>query len=268
MPPALPVMPKTGRWSPHAPAPRQAAPPVAGPDPWVVPVGIGLGLSLLSGFVLPAAMPWFLAAIPHEMGHATMGCLLGHPSAPAISLRGEAWTGIAEQRPFLVWLLAAAALATALVLRRRGANARRWLTLLLAVPLLPLCAFTALAEVLIAAAGHLGELLFTGFAFFLAASGGYTGRVRERMGSALAGGLVLGRNLELCWGLLTSAEARALYGENGSLGLTNDYLRLSEDSFGCSLQAVALVMLLVALLPLPLGLWLGRRQAAQASPPR
>ena len=47
------------------------------------------------------------------MGHATVGCLLGHPSTPAISLAGHAWTGIADLRPWLVWLMALAAAAGA-----------------------------------------------------------------------------------------------------------------------------------------------------------
>ena len=43
---------------------------------------------------------------PHEMGHATLGCLFGRPSAPAVSLAGEAWAGIGDRRTWLVWTVA------------------------------------------------------------------------------------------------------------------------------------------------------------------
>jgi hypothetical protein len=61
-------------------------------------LGVGFGAAFLAGFVLPGNFTWFLCALPHEMGHATIGCLLGRPSAPAISVAGHAWTGVGAAR--------------------------------------------------------------------------------------------------------------------------------------------------------------------------
>lgn len=220
-------------------------------------LGIGFAAALVSGFVLPANFTWFLAAIPHEMGHATIGCLLGHPSAPAISLRGEAWTGVGEQRPFLVWLIVLAAMGAAWALRHAKAAAVSLGALALLVPCL---AFTSAGEAAITVAGHGAELAFAAYCFYLAVTGGRTGTPQERIASAMAGALLQCSNLKLCFGLVFRAEARAEYASNGSLGLTNDYLRLADEVFGCSLQAVAAMMLVVALLPLPVGVFLGRRK--------
>ncbi len=217
-------------------------------------LALGLALAWASGFVLPASFTWFLAALPHEMGHATVGCLLGHPSAPAISLRGEAWTGIAEQRPLLVWVVAVVAAACAYGMRHRPRVAVALTALAILVPCI---AFNAAGEAAILVAGHGGELAFATYCFYLAATGGHTGTPQERTASAMAGALLQFVNLKLCLGLLISAEAREAYATNGSLGLVNDYLRLADDVFGCSLPTVAGVMLVVGIVPLPLGMALG-----------
>ncbi len=224
-------------------------------------LALGLVLAWVSGFVLPGSFTWFLAAIPHEMGHATVGCLLGHPSAPAISLRGEAWTGIAEQRPFLLWAVVLIVAACAYGMRDRVGAA---VGLGAVAVLLPAIAFNQAGEAAILVAGHGGELAFATYCFYLAVTGGRTGTPQERTASAMAGALLQFVNLKLCVGLIVSAEAREWYATNGSVGLVNDYLRLADDVFGCSLQAVAGVMLLVGILPLPLGVVLGWRRLAHA----
>lgn len=227
-------------------------------------LALGLVLAWVSGFVLPGSFTWFLAALPHEMGHATIGCLLGHPSAPAISLRGEAWTGIAEQSPFLVWTIAIIAAACAYGMRQRAGVAIALGALALLVPAL---AFSPAGEAAILLAGHGGELAFATYCFYLAVSGGHTGAPQERTASAMAGALLQFVNLKLCVGLMVSAEAREVYATNGSVGLVNDYLRLADDVFGCSLQAVATGMLVVAVLPLPLGVALGWRRLVRDAAP-
>lgn len=224
-----------------------------GPPPWL-PLGLGLGVAFLLHALLPCMFAWFLAAIPHEMGHATVGCLLGRPSAPAISLAGHAWTGIQNQVPALVWLYVAG-LAGAAWWQR--AHVLRAALLGGAALVLPLVAFTGLAEIAIAAAGHLGELAFAAWCYATCWRGGYTGTLQERIAGATAGALLQFQNLRLCWGLLTDAGARELYASNGSLGLKNDYLVLAEDLCHCHLQSVAMLMFVVALAALPLGLLAG-----------
>ncbi|HEX5050391.1 MAG TPA: hypothetical protein VFZ65_01335 [Planctomycetota bacterium] len=260
MPPTLP--PPRSRSSPPVfdrdPGDRFQEPARPEPTPhepsrWLW-LAAGLVAAYVAGFVLPGQFTWFLSAIPHEMGHATVGCLLGHPSAPAISLRGEAWTGIAELRPWLVWTMAIGFAAGAWHLRGRLAAC---IALGVVSVLIPLLAFARAADVLIIAGGHLGELAFATYCFWLAWTGGHTDTPQERTASAMAGGLVQLTNLKLCFGLMTSAAMRDLYAHNGSVGLKNDYLVLAEDLLHCRLPSVAIVMFVLAMLPLPLGLAIG-----------
>jgi hypothetical protein len=252
LPPRLPPPPPQA--PSRAPAPPATADGLEPAEPvwrWLL---LGVAIAWPATFVLPRMFGWVLAALPHEMGHATFGCLLGRPSAPAISVAGHAWTGIGERRAWLVVAIGLAFAVAAWLQRRRRA---RCAVLGCAAVLLPLLACSRAAEAAIAAGGHLGELVFATWCFALCTSGGYTGTAQERVASALAGSLLQGLDLRLASGLLTSSEAREAYANNGSLGLKNDLLVLAEDLWHCRLQSVAMLLLLLALLPLPLGAWLG-----------
>jgi hypothetical protein len=239
---------------------RNTEPPPDEPEPdpetakrWLW-LAVGFGAAFLAGFVLPHNFTWFLCALPHEMGHATIGCLLGHPSAPAISLQGHAWTGVGELRTWLVWVMAIGFATGAGVLRR---TLPACIPLAVMAVLIPLVAFTKAADVLISVGGHAGELAFATWCYTMAWTGGRTDTPQERGACAMAGGLVQFANLKLTFGLLTSFEARDLYENNGSLGMKNDYLVLAEDLLCCNLRSVAMFMFVLALLPLPLGLLIG-----------
>lgn len=223
-----------------------------------------LALGAVAGIVATALLPcrftWLLCALPHEMGHATVGCLLGLPSTPAVSLAGHAWTGHGEFRLWLALLWPPLFAGFAWAFRERRALA---VTLASLAVVLPLFAFTRFGSVLTIAGGHLGELAFAGYCFHHVVVGGKTGSAQERSAFAMLGGILLAANVRLTFGLMTDAAARALYGTNGSLGLKNDYLRLAEDVLGCRLETVAFAMLAVALLPLPLGILIGRWRGAR-----
>src|SRR5262249_41864185 len=247
----------------RAPAPPATADALEPAEPvwrWLL---LGVAIAWPATFVLPRMFGWVLAALPHEMGHATIGCLLGRPSAPAISVAGHAGTGIGGRRAWLVGAIALAFAAAAWLQRRRPA---RWAALGCAAVLLPLLACSRAAEAAIAAGGHLGELAFATWCFALCVGGGYTGTAQERVASALAGSLLQGIDLRLASGLLTSSEAREVYANNGSLGLKNDLLVLAEDLWHCRLQSVALLLLLLALLPPPLRALLALRRTPCPDP--
>jgi len=241
--------------SPTNPAPPDE--PLSEAEPRWRWLALGWVAAVFLKGLLPAQFLWVLCVIPHEMGHATMGCLLGHPAAPAISLTGHAWTGIRDLQPALVWVITAGFATTTWLVRHRTALV---IASAAATVLIPVCAFTRLAPILIAAGGHLGELAFAAYCYAVIWTGGRTGSPQERVAGAFVGGMLQWANLTLCFGLLTSAAARAHYASNGSLGLKNDYLVLAEDLLDCGLGAVAFTMLLIALLPLPVGFLLGRWQ--------
>ncbi len=232
-------------------APRGSDDPAPARWRWLA---IGFAVAALSQSFLPGNFVWFLCALPHEMGHATIGCLLGHPSAPAISLAGEAWSGIGPLRPWLVWLMALGAVGGAYASRHS-----RPLCIGLAVlaVVIPGLAFTRVADILIAAGGHLGELAFAVYCYHLCWTGGRTDTPQERIACAMAGALIQTSNVRMCFGLLTDAGARAHYAGSGSLGMKNDYLVLAEDLCSCRLQSIALFMLILAVMALPTGLLTG-----------
>lgn len=232
-------------------APQAALPPRPPRDEPDAPLrwrwlGLGCALALVSTAVLPGYFFWFLCALPHEMGHATVGCLLGRPAAPAISLGGHAWTGIADRQTVLVVLVALVAAASAVLAFRRQRTGLAVAAAAAAIAL-PIVAFTGLSEVLISLGGHVGELLFAGYCYALVFTGGKTGTPQERTACAFAGSLVQAVNVKMCFLLMTSPAARSHYGSSGSLGMKNDYLVLAEDLLHCKLETVSAGMLLLAI---------------------
>ena len=222
-------------------------------EPWVY-LGLGLATAPLFAWApLLSYMAWFLAALPHEMGHAAAAWLSGMPAIPAISPGGDA-AAVHGERSTLVALTLALVLA-ALIWHRSGGRTRR-VALALLAGVETLLAFPGSRELAHLLAGHSAELAFATLCLWKTLDGGFTDSRLERWLYGTLGWRLLGTNLALCWGLMQSAAARGAYRSNGSFGLTNDYLRVA-DLLSVNLQTVALGMLVVGLLAFPaaLGLW-------------
>jgi hypothetical protein len=227
----------------------------SGLRPWLY---LGLGLLTAPALaLLPilSFMGWFLSSLVHELGHTLAGWLCGLPAFPAISLEGHAAALHSEQLPLLALFVT---FALCFLAWRALEGRTRWIVCGAIALLHPLLAFTEAREVLHLSAGHLAELGFACMALFRALSGGFTSSPGERALWGTLGWFLLGRNAWLCWGLITSHGARALYHANGSFGLTNDYIRLADDVLGWPLQTVAGIMLFVAACMLPLAFLLWR----------
>ena len=267
LPPAVVFPSTTSLESPASPALRPSAMTHAGATPraseiqptiWTSAESepwryLGLGLITAPLFALPIVgfMGWFLAALVHEMGHASVAWLCGMPAIPAISLEGHAAAVHSEQMLPLVFLIAAGLVFGAW---RMFEGRARWIALGLVVTLYPALALTDLKELVHLIAGHAGELAFATLCLWKTLDGGFTESKLERALYGMLGWYLLGRNVILCWGLMTSATARAHYDENGSFGLTNDLIRVAEDVLHCPLQGVAFCMLLACLMVLPAAL--------------
>lgn len=229
-------------------------------EPWIH-LAIGLatapvfGLAPILGF-----MGWFLAALVHEMGHAAFACFCGMPAVPAISLAGHAAAVHSEQQPLLVAVIAAALVTAAWRLLEGRA---RWIAFGLVAVVYPSIALTEAKEVLHLLAGHAGELVFATICLWKTLDGGFTQSRAERALYGTVGWYLLGRNVFLCIGLSSDASARATYAENGSFGLTNDFLRAANDVLGWRLESVALLMLAACLLVLPAAFALWRISSGQ-----
>jgi hypothetical protein len=225
-------------------------------EPWVY---LGLGLVTAPVFAwtpLLGYMGWFLASLVHEMGHSAVSWLFGMPSMPAIALDGHAAAVHSDQQLFLV----------AMIVLTLATSARKWLAgrarivaLATLGVLYPALAFTSARELLHLAAGHAGELAFATLALWKTLDGGFTDTRAERVLYGTVGWFLVGKNVFLAWGLATSASSRAWYAENGSFGLTNDYIRIAEDLLGWRLQSVAWVALLASLAALPIGIGIWHR---------
>jgi hypothetical protein len=214
------------------------------PEPWFY-LAFGLVTAPLFGATpLVRLIGWFLSALVHEMGHSVVGCFLGMPSFPAISLTAEAVALHGD--PVLVLALGIWAGLGALAWRvpRRGL---RWCALATVLVVYPLCAFTGAREGLFLMGGHAGELAFGALCLQRALSGGFTDSSAERGLYSTVGWYMAGSNLWLTAGLVASAARRATYASNGSFGLTNDYIRLAEDVLGWPLELVAVLASLAAL---------------------
>jgi hypothetical protein len=255
-----------------APSPSHVAPPSAhavvvlaadaieperilGLPAGVACVGIGAVLAPVFGLTpLLSYMAW--------MGHCLFGLLLGTPMIPAIRLDGHAVSFHGADPPGIwAWITGLAYPIAGWQLRQhRGAL----IGLAAMTVVYPLCVFTAGKELFIILGGHLGEAMFATLALHRAITGGSTAHRAERIAYAVVGCELMRRNIALCFGLVTSAAARDHYAGNGSFGLTNDLIRAAEDVLHCALPTVGMLMLLVALLPLPVAAaiaWLRREQA-------
>jgi hypothetical protein len=223
-------------------------------EPWIY---FWLGLVTAPIFSLTpllGMMGWFLASLVHEMGHSAVAWFFGMPSVPAIALDGHAAAVHSDQQLFLVAMIALALGTTAW---RCLSGTARIAALIAVVVLYPALAFTGARELLHLAGGHAGELAFAVLALWKALDGGFTDSRAERLLYGTLGWFLAGKNALLAWGLATSASSRAWYAENGSFGLTNDYIRIAEDLLGWRLESVAWLALLASLAAVPaaMGLW-------------
>ncbi|MDA1194093.1 MAG: hypothetical protein O2894_02830 [Planctomycetota bacterium] len=231
-----------------------ATPLPAGPRPWLV-----LGLGALLGPVL-ATLPllqyvgWFLASLVHETGHCVAAWLFGLPAYPAIRLDGHAAAMHSEQRLTLVTFVWALIGWIAWRLRHRP---RARAIAAAAFGLYPVLAFTEARDLIHLLAGHGGELVFAGVFFYRALSGGFTESIPERITYGACAWFLLGRNIAMDYGIMTSEAARAAYIGNGSFGLTQDFVRAAA-LLDWSLAGVGALMLVLSLATLPLAWWIWR----------
>lgn len=253
-PAAAPVATPT----PHRPSAHVDEPSARG-EPWLY-LAIGLvSAPVFAWTPILQYMGWFLASLVHEMGHAAFAWLCGMPAIPAISLAGHA-AAVHQEQSLVLALAIACALAAASWHFLSGRT--RWVAMALVAVLYPAIVFTDAKELLHLVAGHGGELAFATLCLWKTLDGGFTESKLERALYGTVGWYLLGKNLVLCCGLMMSPAVRAEYQQNGSFGLTNDYIRAAEDVLSWRLESVALLMLVAGLLVLPAALALWRMSVA------
>ncbi len=224
------------------------------PPPWLI-MGLGAFLApALASIPILEYVGWFLASLVHETGHCVAAWFFGLPAYPAIRIDGHAAAMHSEQKLTLVAFVWATIGWIAWRLRARP-RARTIAALGFAV--YPLIAFTEGHELVHLLAGHLGELTFAAVFFYRALSGGFTESIPERITYAACAWFLLGRNVVLDFGLMTSEALQAAYIGNGSFGLSQDFVR-AADLLGWSLGGVGALMLLLSTITLPVAWWIWR----------
>lgn len=232
-----------------------AKPPAEGPDRWLI-LGLGAFFAPALGFLpLLRTMGWFLASLFHETGHCVAAWFFGMPAYPAIRIDGHAAAMHSSQKTILVLAVLAGLLWLTWYCRRRPALR---IACGVAVVVYPILAFTDGHELLHLLAGHGGELAFGGVFFYRALSGGFTASTAEKVAYACLAWFLLGRNVLMNFGLMTSESARQAYIGNGSFGLTQDFVRVARE-LSTSLSTVGFLMMLCSLATLPVAFYLWRR---------
>lgn len=200
-------------------------------------IGIPLA-ALFTVTPLVRFMGWFLATLAHEGGHAA-GWLMGFPTVPAISLAGE---GVAVHGEPMTFLRSVIPAAIALLLYQTTVGKARALALGALGVVYPLLIFTGLGEMLFLVGGHGGELVIGAVFLWRAITANECHHSAERTAYGMLGWFLVGRNVWLGFSLAFSPAAHATYGSNGSYGLTNDYIRLAEESLGTTVGTVGFAM--------------------------
>jgi hypothetical protein len=235
-----------------------------------------LGFGLISAIVV-YAIPFTrflfsaLVTLFHELGHTIVGWLLGYPSLPAFDFVYGG--GFTHQGSFHLTIALAVLAAFGYGLWLFRAN-RRALLLIAAIALVWLAFVTAewRRELAIAAAGHCGELIFSGIFFYQALAGiGWRNPELERPLGAFAAFFVQIHTMLFAWRLMHDADYMAWYREGKGGALMNDLevvaldlqiyakMKLSISGAAALLFAFSFVPMAIALIAYRKG-WLSLRE--------
>jgi hypothetical protein len=170
-----------------------------------------------------------LAVLLHELGHAIAGWLLGHPSIPAFDfMYGGGLTTYGQFRIGLVLLVAGGFAWLGWIFRRNPK------TLVVLGVLFLLWIFAVSAErrrdLVMAAAGHTGELVFAAIFLYRALAGvGWKNPTFERPLGSVVAFFVLTNTVVFSWKLRNSADFLSWYREGKGGALMNDLEVIALD---------------------------------------
>ncbi len=217
-------------------------------------VAMAAGLAIATVIVLGAGLPnWIvatLATLSHEMGHATFGWLLAHPSIPSFDFGHGGGVTMVGERSDLLTGIYACGLGAYLWTHRR--NRVGCVVVGIAGVVLAGLAFSDLGDLLILSGGHLGHIAIAGIFLFRGLTGVSVVHGVERWLYAVIGWTMLLQAMQMCWVVAFVPEAQDRYLE-GKCGMDNDFVRIA-DGAGLTFQGVAVFHLVLSLL-VPVGAW-------------
>ncbi|HET8796846.1 MAG TPA: hypothetical protein VFO89_04130, partial [Thermoanaerobaculia bacterium] len=207
-------------------------------------------------YVLPFTRFVFSALVTlfHELGHAVAGWMLGHPSLPAFDLVYGG--GFTHQGAFRlpVAILVAGLFAYVAYLNREN---RKWLAIVIVVAIVWLVFVTRewRRELLIAAAGHLAELILAAVLLYKALTGrGWRNPSMERPLGAFAALFVQIHSMHFAWKLVNDPAFNAWYREGKGGALMNDLEVVALDlqiwlGLTPQIEGVAKALLVFSIVP-------------------
>lgn len=218
-------------------------------------MGFGLGLAILA-YAIPFTRFVFSALVTlfHELGHAVMGWLMGHPSLPAFDfVYGGGFTHMGQFR-IVIATATAIGFAYLLWLFRENRRSMTIVGVVLAVWLLFVTREWR-RELAISSAGHLAEFVMAAIFFYKALAGvGWKNPGLERPLGAFVAFFVQIHSTAFAWRLITDPVFMDWYREGKGGALMNDleiialdlqiYLNLNPGIIG-----VARMLLLFSVMP-------------------
>ena len=218
-------------------------------------LGTGLALAIVA-YAIPFTRVAFSALVTlfHEVGHAIVGWLVGHPSIPAFDfVYGGGFTHMGNFQPIIA-VVVALVFGYLLWLFREN---RRSMTIVAVIFAIWLVAVTRewRRELVIASAGHAFEFVWAGIFFYKALAGvGWKSPELERPLGAFVAFFVPIHSTLFAWRLITQPEYLSWYREGKGGALMNDleivalnlqiYLALNPEIIG-----VAKMLLVFSVLP-------------------
>jgi hypothetical protein len=194
----------------------------------------------------------------HEMGHTIFGWIYGYPSLPAFDFVYGGGMTLHIERSYLLLGVIYALLIWAIWFWRKNTAA---VVVLIALGVIHAAtAFSRSHEVIILFMGHGTELAIAAIFIYRALSGAAVAHTVERPLYAAVGLFIVFYDLSFAYALITSADARALYGEAKGGGHWMDFSRIAEEYVHTKLSTVARFFLICCLLPIPVGYLLFRYQ--------
>lgn len=218
-------------------------------------LGVGLALALVV-HAIPITRAAFSALISlfHELGHAIVGWLLGHPSIPAFDfVYGGGFTHMGPFRLSIAVAVGAVFVYLGWLFRENKTS----MTLIAVLCAIWLVAVTRewRREVVIAAAGHAAEFILAGIFFYKALSGtGWRIPEIERPLGAFIAFFVQIHSTRFAWRLIDDPDFMAWYREGKGGALMNDLETVALDlqiwlGLTPGIEGVARALLLFSVVP-------------------
>ena len=218
-------------------------------------MGFGLAAAIVA-YAIPLTRMMFSALVTlfHELGHAVMGWLMGHPSLPAFDfVYGGGFTHMAQFRPSIAVAIGLA-FAYLLWLFRENRRSMAIVAVLAAIWLFFVTKEWR-RELAFASAGHAAEFVLAGIFFYKSLAGvGWKHPEIERPLGAFVAFFVQIHSTLFAWRLLRDADFMAWYREGKGGALMNDLEIIALDlqiylGLNPQITGVTRMLLLFSLLP-------------------